>query len=169
MKVESLSRVRLFATPCTVAYQAPPSTGFSRQECWSGLPFPSPGNLPNPGIEPRSPTLQADALPSEPQGSLLISSPQLSLFEKQSISHSVLFATIFFFPYLSLHSCQNYVQCHSRLESEAEDHILIYRPTKTQASQYSVIDILTCSVVLILSQMWSGFQQHAYFSAIFFL
>ena len=89
----------------TVAYQALLSMGFSRQECWSGLPFPSPGNLPNPGIEPRSPTLQADALPSEPQGSLLISSPQLSLFEKQSISHSVLFATIFFFPYLSLHSC----------------------------------------------------------------
>ena len=68
MKVESLSRVRLFATPCTVAYQAPPSTGFSRQECWSGLPFPSPGDLPNPGIEPGSPALQADALLSEPPG-----------------------------------------------------------------------------------------------------
>ena len=48
-------------------HQAPPSTGFSRQEYWCGLPFPSPGNLPNPGIEPRSPALQADALPSEPQ------------------------------------------------------------------------------------------------------
>ena len=67
-KAKSLSRVRLFATPWTVAYQAPPSMGFSRQECWSGLPFPSPGNLPNPGIEPRSPALQADALPSEPPG-----------------------------------------------------------------------------------------------------
>ena len=54
------------ATPWTVAYQAPPSMGFSRQECWSGLPFPSLGDLPDPGIEPRSPTLQADALPSEP-------------------------------------------------------------------------------------------------------
>ena len=43
-------RVRLFATPWTVAYQAPPSMGFSRQECWSGLPFPSPGDLPNPGL-----------------------------------------------------------------------------------------------------------------------
>ena len=42
--------------------------GFSRQECWSGLPFPSPGDLPDPGIEPRSPALQADVLPSEPQG-----------------------------------------------------------------------------------------------------
>ena len=52
--------------PWTVAYQAPPSMGFSRQECWSGLPFPSPGDLPNPGIEPGSPALQADALPSEP-------------------------------------------------------------------------------------------------------
>ena len=59
-----LSRVRLFVTPWTVAYQAPPSLGFSRQECWSGLPFPSPGDLPDPGIEPGYP--QADALPSEP-------------------------------------------------------------------------------------------------------
>ena len=61
-----LSRVQLFATPWTVAYQALPSMGFSRQEYWSGLPFPSPGDLPNSGIEPRSPALQTDALPSEP-------------------------------------------------------------------------------------------------------
>ena len=64
--MKSLSCVRLFATSWTVAYQALPSMGFSRQECWSGLPFPSPGNLLDPGIEPRSPALQADALPSEP-------------------------------------------------------------------------------------------------------
>ena len=56
-KVKSLSRVQLFMTPWTVAYQAPPSMGFSRQEYWSGLPFPSPGDLPNPGIELGSPTL----------------------------------------------------------------------------------------------------------------
>ena len=68
MKVKSLSCVRLFATPWTVAYQAPPSTGFSRQKYWSGLPFPSPGDLLDPGIEPRSPALQADALTSEPPG-----------------------------------------------------------------------------------------------------
>ena len=68
VKVKLLSRVRLFATPWTVAYQAPPSMGFSRQECWSGLPFPSPGDLPDPGIKPGSPALQADALPSEPPG-----------------------------------------------------------------------------------------------------
>ena len=61
-EVKLLSRVRLFATPWTVAHQAPLSVGFSRQEYWSGLPFPSPGDLPNPGIEPRSPALQADAL-----------------------------------------------------------------------------------------------------------
>ena len=67
-EVKSLSRVRLFATLWTVAYQAPPSVGFSRQEYWSGLPFPSPGDLPNPGIEPRSPALPTDALPSEPPG-----------------------------------------------------------------------------------------------------
>ena len=63
--VKLLSRVRLFATPWTVAYQAPPSMEFSRQEQWNGLPFPSPVGLPDPGIEPRSPALQADALPSE--------------------------------------------------------------------------------------------------------
>ena len=50
--MKSLSRVWLFAIPWTVAYQAPPSTGFPRQQCWNGLPFPSPGNLPDPGIEP---------------------------------------------------------------------------------------------------------------------
>ena len=66
--MKSLSRVRLFVTPWTVAYQAPLSVGFSRQEYWSGLPFSSPGDLPNPGIKPRSPALQADALPSEPPG-----------------------------------------------------------------------------------------------------
>ena len=60
-KVKSLSRVWLFVTPWTVAYQDPPSMEFSRQEYWSGLPFPSPGYLPNPGIEPESPSLQADA------------------------------------------------------------------------------------------------------------
>ena len=57
VKVKSLSRVRLFAIPWTVAYPAPPSMGFSRQEYWSGVPLPSPGDLPNPGIEPRSPAL----------------------------------------------------------------------------------------------------------------
>ena len=60
--------VALFVTTWTVACQAPPSMEFSRQEYWSGLPFPSPGNLPDPGIEPESPTLQADSLPSEPPG-----------------------------------------------------------------------------------------------------
>ena len=67
VKVNSLSRVRLFATPWTAAHQAPPSMGFSRQEYWSGLPFPSPGDVPDPGIEARSPALQADALTSEPE------------------------------------------------------------------------------------------------------
>ena len=67
-KEKSLSRVWLFATPLTVAHQAPLSMGFSRQEYWSGVPCPPPGNLPHPGIEPGSPTLRVDALPSEPPG-----------------------------------------------------------------------------------------------------
>ena len=55
-------------TVCSVACQAPLSMEFSKQEYWSGQPFPSPGDLPDPGIEPRSPTLRADSLPSEPPG-----------------------------------------------------------------------------------------------------
>ena len=62
-------------TPWTVARQAPPSMGFSRQEHWSGLPFPSPGDLPNPGVEPRSPTLQTDSLPAVPPGKPVVKRP----------------------------------------------------------------------------------------------
>ena len=67
MKVKSLSRVRLFVTPWTVPTRLL-SMGFSRQGYWSGLRFPSPGDVPDPGIELRSPALRADALPSEPPG-----------------------------------------------------------------------------------------------------
>ena len=67
-KVNLLSHVQLFVTPWTVSYQAPLSMGFSRQWYWIGLPFLSPGDLPDPGIEPGSPTLQADTLPSDPPG-----------------------------------------------------------------------------------------------------
>ena len=66
MPVLSLSRVRLFPTPWTVAHQDLPSMEFSRHEYWSGLPFPSPGDLLDPEIEPRSPIFQANSLPSEP-------------------------------------------------------------------------------------------------------
>ena len=66
--MNSLSRAQLFAIPWTVAHQAPLSMGFSRQGYWSGLPFPSPGDLPDPGIKPSSPAMQADALTSEPPG-----------------------------------------------------------------------------------------------------
>ena len=64
-----LSCVQLFATPWTIAHQAPLSMGFSRQEYWSGLPFPSPGDLPDPELELGSPELQADSLPLSHQGS----------------------------------------------------------------------------------------------------
>ena len=67
-KMKSLSCVQLFVTSWTVAYQASLSMGFSRQEYWSELPFPSPGDLPDPEIEPMSPALEADALTSEPPG-----------------------------------------------------------------------------------------------------
>ena len=90
VKVKSLSCVQLFATPWTVAYQAPPSMGFSRQEYWSGLLFPSPGDLPNPGIEPGSPTLEKDTLTSELPGK-----PNIYLYKslnKKQESFGILFA-----------------------------------------------------------------------------
>ena len=65
MHSQLLNCVQLFVTPWIVASQAPLSMGSCRQEYWSGLPFPSPGDLPNPGIKPRSPALQVDVLPSE--------------------------------------------------------------------------------------------------------
>ena len=70
--VKLFSHVRLFVTPWMVTYHAPLSMGFSRQEYWSELPFPSPACLPDPGIEPGSPALQADTLPSEPPGKHLV-------------------------------------------------------------------------------------------------
>ena len=81
VEVKSLSCVRLFATPWTVAYKAPLSMEFSRQEYWSGLPLPSPGDLPDLGIEPGSPTLQADAFPSEPPGKIIINHTKLQIFK----------------------------------------------------------------------------------------
>ena len=66
-KVKPFSHVRLFATPWTVAHQAPQSMEFSRQEYWSGLSFPSPGDLSDPGIKPRSPSLWASEPPGEAQ------------------------------------------------------------------------------------------------------
>ena len=65
-----VSQSCLFVTPWTVAHQTPLTMEFSRQEYWSGLPFPSSGNIPNPGIKPWSPTLQAGSLPSESPGKL---------------------------------------------------------------------------------------------------
>ena len=96
-EVKLLSRVWLFVTPWAVAYQAPLSTEFSRQEYWSGLPFPSPGDLPDPGIEPRSPALQADALPSEPPGECI-----------QYKVHSKYGSNMCFLHYLSLHKKELY-------------------------------------------------------------
>ena len=82
VKVRSLSPVRLFAAPWTIACQAPPSVGFSRHEYWRGLPSPSLGDLPNAGVKPGAPAFQTDALPSEPPGKL----PLRTSHQKSQIS-----------------------------------------------------------------------------------
>ena len=90
VKMKLLSRARLFATPWTVVYQASPSMGFSSQEYWSGLPFPSPGDLPSQGIKPMSLHWQVDSLPLSHQGSPLIySSMYMSITVSQFIPSSV--------------------------------------------------------------------------------
>ena len=79
-------------TPWTVAYQAPPSMGFSRQECWSGSLLSSPGNLPKPRIEPGYPELQADSLPMIPWKTCEISESSLKMLEKEMATHSSVLA-----------------------------------------------------------------------------
>ena len=81
MTVKSFSHVRLFVTPWTVACQTPLSMRFSRQEYWDGLPFPTLRDLPDPGMEPRSPALQADSLLTEPPGS----PPRVTYFNTQQL------------------------------------------------------------------------------------
>ena len=93
-EVKSLTCVRLFATPWTVTYQAPPSMGFSRQEYWSGLPFPPPGDFPDPGIETGSPALQANVLISEPLGYLKLSALKMTL-EKNMYSKGLIELILF--------------------------------------------------------------------------
>ena len=96
-------------TPWTnVAHQAPPSMGFSRQEYWSGLPFPSPGDPPDPGIEPRSPTLQADALTSEPpgKGHIKYTIPCFLGFGRLP---ALLLKSCYFIPFWSRHSEHGYI------------------------------------------------------------
>ena len=97
-----VSHVRLSVIPWTVAHQAPPSMEFSRQEYWSGLPFPSPRDLPYPGIEPGYPTLCADALPSEPPGNHSPGHSELLL-----IHTTILGSQVIFFPVRQLLSEEN--------------------------------------------------------------
>ena len=73
---------QLFATPQTIAYQPPPSTGFSQHECWSGLHFPPPGDLPDPGTEPMSPALAGGFLTTEPPGSPNTNVENMMLIER---------------------------------------------------------------------------------------
>ena len=83
--------------PHRLVHLAPLSMGFSKQGYWSGLPFPSPGDLPDPGMEPRSPALQVDSLPSEPAGKLTLDTKKNQIF--QSLNSSMPGLT--FFPFLS--------------------------------------------------------------------
>ena len=128
LEVKSLSHIRLFATPWTVAYQASLSVGFSRQGYWNGLPFPSPGNLPDPGIEPGSPALQTDALPSGPPGKPKNTGAGCyfllqGIFPTQGLNSGISHCRQTLYP-LSHQGKPNYIQCliitYNGKESEKE-------------------------------------------------
>ena len=120
--MKSLSRVRLSATPWTIAHQAPLSMGFSRQEYWSGLPFPSAGDLPDPRIEPRSPHCRQTFSPLSHQGNpkrcLIWNSPSypklffLSFFPCNLLSEEVVYSNVFF---LSFFFTILYWFCHTNV------------------------------------------------------
>ena len=81
MHSQLLSHVQLFVTPWTIACWVPLFMGVSSQEYWSGLPFPSPGDLPNPGTEPASPVLAGEFLTTEPPGKLIVQGMQSLRFD----------------------------------------------------------------------------------------
>ena len=143
--MKSLSCVRLFSTLWTVAQQARPSMGFSRQEYWTGLPFPSPGDLPHPGIELRSPTLQADALTSEPPVCMLSKFSSVQLFETLwTIAHQALLSMEF-----------------SRQEYWSEFHSLLQGISPTQGSNPSLLCLLHCRQILY---HWATGKAHSFFT-----
>ena len=109
-----LSRVRLFGTPWPVAHQAPLSMEFSRQEYWSGLPFPTPGGLPSSGLEPTSPALAGRFFTTEPPGSP--KAPEIQFLEENSSDCSLLKGRA-----LSIIDCNPHSDClcHAQENSEA--------------------------------------------------
>ena len=112
-EVKLLSRVRLFTTSLTVAYQAPPSTEFSRHMYWSGWPFPSPGDFPDPGIEPGSPAWQPDTLLFEPPGKPIWKFGQEVKKETHQVS-------------ISIFSCLNILSCCRLLSSHMPQFLRLY-------------------------------------------
>ena len=134
VKVKSLSLCdRLFVTLWTVAHQVPPSMGFSRQEYWSGLPFPSPGDLPNPRIEPRSPALQADALtvelPGKPKNTGVSSlSLRQKIFPSQELNRGLLHCTWILYQLSYQGSPKIFTICYSKSLRVLFSHLVFNSP-----------------------------------------
>ena len=120
-----LNRVRLFVTPWIIAHQAPLSIGLSRREYWSGLPFPSPQELPNPGTEPGSPALQTDSLPSELQGSSYIKYLSVDIYK--GITHICIYNETFIkIKILKTQSIQH-KQCQRHSPPRGLSHMLHFK------------------------------------------
>ena len=148
LKRQLFSPVLLSATPQTVDHHAPLSKGFSRQEHWSGLPFPSPEDLPDPGIKPRSPMMQADSLGSEPLGPILHIA--VGIYRSQSPIHSsptlpsgdhkgLFSASVGLFPF------GRYVHLHPFLDSTfRRQHMIFAFPCLTYFIQYHSLQVHQC-------------------------
>ena len=156
--VRSLSRVRLFATPWTVAYQAPPSMRLSRKEYWSGVPFPSPGDLPNPGIEPRSPAFQADALKE------IVNSPyHHPIYLSVQCCHSVVSNSLrpqglqHCQPSLSITNTWSLLKLMSFESMMPSSHLILYHPLLLLPSIFPSIRVFSNESVLLIRwpKYWS--------------
>ena len=152
VKVKSLSPVWLFVILWTVAYQASLSMGFSRQEYWSGLPCPSPKDLPDPGIEPGSPALEADALTSEPCMSFKWDNWLRILFSLCLITKVNKFLLFLFWCCLAAQSCLTL--CDPKDCSMPGFPVLHQLPELTQTHVYWISDAPTISSSVISSSFY---------------
>ena len=141
---QSLSHVALFVNPWTVAHQVPLSMAFARQEYWSGLPFPSPGDLPDPGIERGSPELQADSLPSEPPIQISIQICQLVYIYTHTHTHTHICVYIYIDHIFTYTTYTNMLKPHalllSTLQLSINKHITL-ATTKIKKVSQTMIQI----------------------------
>ena len=143
--VQLLSRVWLFATPWTVDHQAPLSMGFPRQEYWSGLPFPSPGDLPDPGFKPTSPALAGGFFTTEPPRSQVLITQSPGVTQGYGLPHTPTYCCAFYKigqMYSNIYSSLWYLTEYFQCPKNPAFHLLIPSPTPAPGNINSSVSIV---------------------------